>query len=60
MANQKAPVKASKTADKTSKPIIKAKPIDQGKKPAPGAAPAQVTQTVPDKAVEKGAAPATA
>ena len=56
MANTKAPVKAAKTADKTNKPIIKAK-ADQGKKPAPGV---DVTQTVPAKATEKGAVPATA
>ena len=57
MANQKAPTKGGKTADKTNKPIIKAKPVDQGKKPAPGV---DVTQTVPAKATEKGAVPATA
>ena len=57
MANTKAPTKGGKTADKTNKPIIKAKPVDQGKKPAPGV---DITQTVPAKASEKGAAPATA
>ena len=56
MANTKAPTKGGKTADKTNKPIIKAK-ADQGKKPAPGV---DITQTIPAKAMEKGAAPATA
>ena len=59
MANTKAPTKGGKTADKTNKSQdnIKAKPIGQGKKPAPGV---DITQTVPAKAAEKGAAPATA